>query len=76
MVELLSFEFNVGVEKYLSICRDDGFDSQHIIPEFESDILRYLFRNVRAARPKRDREDRGRGGGERARGAEQVIPSS
>jgi len=57
MLELLGFEFNLAVEKYLSICRDDNLDTQHIIPDFESDILRYLFRNTRAARPRRDRED-------------------
>jgi len=42
MLELLTFEYNLAVDKYLSICRDDGFDSQHVIPDFESDILRFL----------------------------------
>lgn len=47
MTELLNFELNMAMEKYLSVVRDENFDSGHIIPEFQSDILRHMFRDLR-----------------------------
>jgi len=60
MLELMGFEYNVAVEKYLGICRDYHFDSQHIIPNFESDILRYLFRNMRTKKNQEESREKGR----------------
>ena len=49
MLPLLHFEYDVAVQKYLDSCRDEGMDTAHIVPEFESGLLRHLLRNIRAS---------------------------
>jgi len=47
MLPLLHFEFDVAVQKYLDSGRDDDEDTAHLVPDFQSGLLRHLLRNIR-----------------------------
>jgi hypothetical protein len=49
MLPLLAFEYDVAVQRYLDSCRDDGHDTAHVVPDFESGLLRHVLRNMRVA---------------------------
>ena len=49
MIEMMALELRIATQKYLGVVRDEGKDTANKVPEFESGMLRYLFRNM--ARP-------------------------